>query len=320
MRPLLKTRLAWFDLGAQAFAAACPKVVREDFPLNVGPLYVCPLCVTPNGFKAFRRAAVAAKQLTAEHVPPAHAGGRPLVLTCAECNHRAGTALDAHAHVARRLEPTADGVIERPVRVTFGNRAVNMTISADASGVRLFGDPARNAPENHKLFFEAVDEVSRAGSLDWRFGVEFHRDRFDPARAATSYLRAGYLAAFAKFGYRTILNAAFSIVRAKVADPSAPEPSLYGIRVPHAAESARGIVIIENPQELARGLAVQMGCHLVLLPGSGDLTFYERVARRTGEMVQLNGHVVPWPTRPEFLFDRTGERRTVGVRNNDATG
>ena len=313
MRPSLKTRQAWFDRGAQAFAAACPTVVRDHFPHDVGPLYVCPLCVARNGFKAFLRQAVETKQLTAEHVPPESAGGRALLLTCAECNHRAGTQLDAHAHVAHRLEPNAAGVIERPVRVTFDSRAINMTISADATGVRLFGDPPRNAPENHLRFFDAVDQVARTGSLNWRFGVDFHRDRFDPQRAATSYLRAGYLAAFAKFGYRLILNAAFNIVRAKIEDPGALEPPLYAIRIPHADESARTIVIIESPQELASGLAIQMGRHLVLLPGPGDMTFYQRVAGRTGDAVQLTGQVVPWPTHPEFLFDRVTEHQSTGV-------
>ena len=314
MRPSLTTRLAWFDLGAQAFAAACPTVVRDHFPHDVGPLYVCPLCVTRNGFKAFLRQAVETKQLTAEHVPPDHAGGRPLVLTCAECNHGAGTQLDAHAHVAGRLEPNAAGVLERPVRVTFDNRTVNMTINADASGVRLFGDPTRNAPENHRLFFEGVERVAKTGSLDWRFAVDFHKDRFDPQRAATSYLRAGYLAAFAKLGYRAILNAAFNIVRSKIADPSAAEPSLYGIRIPQVDDSARGFVIIESPSELAGGLAIQMGRHLVLLPGPGDRTFYQRVAGRTGDAVQLTGQVVPWPVRPEFLFDRVAGEQPQEVK------
>ena len=40
---------------------------------------------------------------------------------------------------------------------------------------------------------------------------------------------------------------------------------------------------------------------LVLLPSPGDLTFYDRVTGRTGEAVQLTGHVVPWPTHPQTL-------------------
>src|SRR5439155_23949202 len=109
---------------------------------------------------------------------------------------------------------------------------------------------------------------------------------------ATSFLHTGYFAAFAKFGYRIILNAAFNIVRAKIKVPGALEPPLYGIRIPHADESARTIVIIESPQELASGLAIQMGRHLVLLPGPGDMTFYHRVAGGTGDAVQLAGQVV----------------------------
>ncbi len=35
--------------------------------------------------------------LTDEHVPPKAVGGQPLLLTCANCNHTAGSRLDAHA-------------------------------------------------------------------------------------------------------------------------------------------------------------------------------------------------------------------------------
>jgi hypothetical protein len=166
----------------------------------------------------------------------------------------------------------------------------------------------------HRLFFEAVEGVSRTGSLGWHFAVDFHQDRFDPQRAATSYLRAGYLAAFAKFGYGVILNAAFNIVRAKISDPGTPEPSLCGIPIPQADETTRGFVIIESPPELAGGLAIQMGRHLVLLPGPGDLTFYQRVAGRTGDAVQLSGQVVPWSLRPEFLFDRVPDEQPQEVK------
>jgi hypothetical protein len=49
--------------------------------------------------------------------------------TCAtECNHRAGADVDTHAHIAGRLEPAADGTVERsasdPWRVVCGSQAI----------------------------------------------------------------------------------------------------------------------------------------------------------------------------------------------------
>jgi len=127
-------------------------------------VYVCPLCITRDRLQAFHREALATAQLTVEHLPPRRAGGRPLVLTCAACNHGAGTALDAHAKAAGRLDAGPDGRLERPVRVTFGGHALNMTLSADGTGVRLFGDPTRNAPKAHVGFFDQLGHLAHSGS------------------------------------------------------------------------------------------------------------------------------------------------------------
>lgn len=76
--------------------------------------------------------------------------------------------------------------------------------------------------------------------------------------------------------------------------------------MPDADASQRTLIVLARPAKIAGGLAVQMGKHVVLLPRPGDLTFYERVAAKKGQAVQLNGQVIPWPTRPEFLYDFLG--------------
>ncbi|MEW5983720.1 MAG: hypothetical protein AB1806_15310 [Acidobacteriota bacterium] len=180
---------------------------------------------------------------------------------------------------------------------------MNMTLSADESGVRLFGDPDRNAPSTHEEFFNAVGQLASAGSPGWKFGIEFHRDRFDPHRAAVSWLRAGYLAVFAKFGYRVVLNSAFHVVRERIASPGSENPPLFGIRLLQAEPVTRALIVLSEPAEIAGGLAVQIGGHVVLLPRPGDMQFYARVHGRKGDPVQLRGTPVPWPSRPEFLHD-----------------
>ena len=74
-------RVAWFNLGAKAIQFLQP---------GAPDCYVCPLCM-----RAFTRYALAAKELTLEHVPPESLGGRRLVLTCRHCNNRAGAKVDS---------------------------------------------------------------------------------------------------------------------------------------------------------------------------------------------------------------------------------
>lgn len=268
----------------------------------MGPLYICPLCVTSTAFRAFMRQAVETNQLTAEHAPPEHSGGRAIVLTCAKCNHTAGSKLDAHASAAARYEDDPPGVVrDQRVRVALGRTQVNMTLEAGPAGIQLFGDASRNSPTAHATFFDELNHLVQSGERDWAFNLQF-RSQYDPSRAAVSWLRAGYIAAFAKFGYRFVLSPAYSIVRRKIQIPD-EGPSLFGIRIPQSAKDARALIVIREPAILEGGVAVLMGRHLVLLPGPADLTFYDRVKGREGQRAEIRGESLSWPRGPEFSFD-----------------
>ena len=67
-------RRAMFDRGVQA--AKEIGLVNED-------LYICPICGNCHDAQALDRRA-----LLLEHVPPRALGGKPLTLTCKECNTR----------------------------------------------------------------------------------------------------------------------------------------------------------------------------------------------------------------------------------------
>src|SRR5262249_41518748 len=81
-----------------------------------------------------------------------------------------------------------------------------------------------------------------------------YREPFSPDRAALSWLRAAYLVAFAKFGYRFILGKAFHPLRALIASESIATAPLFSIRLPDADRSARALIIVKQPRALARGL------------------------------------------------------------------
>lgn len=261
-----------------------------------------PVCVTHTGFRAFMRQAVEINQLTAEHAPPEFAGGRAIALTCAACNHTAGSKLDSHASIAARYEDDPPGVLrDQRVRVALGRTQVNMTLEAGPEGMQLIGDVNRNSPAAHAAFFDELNSLVQSGDRNWTFNLQF-RAQYDPSRAAVSWLRAAYIAAFAKFGYRLILDGAYKVVRQKIQMPSAA-PSLFSIRVPQSPKDARALVIIREPTILNGGVAALMGRHFVLLPRPGDLAFYDKVKGQEGRRAEIRGEFLPWPRGPEFFFD-----------------
>jgi hypothetical protein len=299
----LDIRLRWFDRGADAFRRACPTIFTEVLPPDTPAIYVCPCCVTEQGFKGLLREALLNRQLTEEHVPPEAVGGRPLILTCAPCNSNAGSRLDAHADKAFRVEDDPPGTFrDQSVRVGLLEHEITMTMTASSSGgIQLFGEPRRSNPRAHTAFFQELEELTRAGSTNWSFKLRF-REPFNRGRAAVSWLRAAYLVVFAKFGYRVILDKAFQVVRQKIANPEVSRPSLFSIRVP-GPKNLRSLVILHEPQELAGGIGVRMGQHIVLLPGPGDVAFYDRIAGQEGKPAALSGLELEWPKGPECLYD-----------------
>jgi len=226
-----------------------------------------------------------------------------MALTCAPCNHTAGYQLDAHAHKAEQLAKRT----MIPVRVHFRGNRLNMSLSADKSGVRLFGEPKRNSPAAATAFFAELDRVVQTKDLSWKFDLEFPRSRVDLRRADVSRLRAAYVVAFAKFGYRFMLQNAYKPVREQIADPTKGIIEAFKVTEPNADKMERHFVVVREPDVLRGCIAVQMGPHILFLPGPNDADFYDRLAddkrTRSHGRATFRGTEFTWPTGPEFHFD-----------------
>jgi len=83
----VEKRSRWFDEGSSTLRLILEAQGRGHKLPPTGSYYACPCCLV-----AYPRAAVTDKVLTIEDVPPKVLGGRPMLLTCVECNNRPETA------------------------------------------------------------------------------------------------------------------------------------------------------------------------------------------------------------------------------------
>ncbi len=172
------------DVGAAAIESASAGRVRG--------LYACPLCM-----RGFRDPG----ELTREHVPAQVAGGRKLVLACRECNSAAGASLEKHLGPARTLHEFATGTLTAPIpaHLVVGDDRVTVSLTASGSNV-----PDRRSGEYERSGRGGTSSAS--SGVQWRSRTET-QIRLDtgstiPRKAQLATLKAGYLAAFAMFGYR----------------------------------------------------------------------------------------------------------------------
>jgi 5-methylcytosine-specific restriction endonuclease McrA len=283
----------WFERGCEAFKLASPEVARQ---IPYDPFYVCPLCL-----HAFAEPALAQKQLTREHVPPRSLGGHRLVLTCAPCNKRGGHRLDCHARREADIYDFHEGELNgtQAVLKTASGR-VPISLSASDGAIRAFCVPKAASPTVHAAM---MDEFGRAATDNsWEgFSLNIEFAPFSHPRAATSWLRAAYLAFFASLGYRFTLRGELNVVRSRIAGQQSDEPRIF--RIIRRERSQPRLVRIDQPA-VFRSYAMFYGRNVVLLPASGDYELYDRLAEKPDNTAPMSGIEFPWPPGPMFQLDR----------------
>lgn len=282
----------WFERGAAALAR-----YRPDLP----HCYACPLCLTLHG-------APQRVTLTIEDVPPKSLGGKPLVLTCRSCNSRSGHALDIHMLNYEALFDFAQGTmpVPRDGQLRLSGLRVNVAFQADGETVTMRVLPdGRNNRRGTAAALDTLMNELRSGER-WReatFNLTLGRG-FKERAPAIGWLRSAYLVLFARLGYAYIARPDFELVRRQIADPDSELLEGYHITDTGASVDARHIIWVEEPTWLAGSFAVQMGRHIVLLPGVDTAQgFFERLQRQDGEAATIRGDGVRWPRQPELSLD-----------------
>lgn len=271
-----------FTQGAAAFAAV-------SNPRTYG--YVCPLCLS--GFEE-------EDLLTLEHVPPKSVGGKPICLTCRQCNSSAGHSVDAavfRESVSSSFLASGAG----PVRATLaaGDAVVNVVVERDESGtnMRIVGkasDPTNVA--KLRTYLEASDETTLRLT---------HRGGYTRREAEIGYLKSAYLVTFAKFGYRYVARKIFNLARHQIAEPKEKLLPQCRVWVEELGAPLDTIVVFEEPK---RCVGVKFGKSMVLLPWLTDTEWdhwdWLRELEERREPVPLRrGSSIEWPTACEMLMD-----------------
>jgi hypothetical protein len=296
----------WFVEGAAALGRTLVAMGLSDTPQAIGQFYACPCCLMAYGPNALD-----AGLFTAEHVPPQAVGGRKLVLTCQPCNHLAGSAFDVHAERREAVHDLLTGRGPgRPVRAEFavGDTTIRGNLHRAGDSFLMVGVPEANNPKNVAEATQTLDRWAVEGS-GGRLGFRL-TETLLPVRAPLSWVRAGYLAAFAALGWRYAFLKHLNPLRAQLADPTAnllPPLAMVDLGAPR---DRRELLVVREPNEL-RSLAVVLGRYTVFLPGLEDPQPFEAISAALAQFAELPtprpryvGKSIPWPTKPRYDLDQ----------------
>lgn len=298
-RDTLRRRL--FADGVQALHTAA---VALGSTSPTGQLYPCPQCVRGFAPTSLDEPGV----LTVEDSPPLNIpdlGGRLKLLTCGECNHTAGTLLDAELH--RREQVERIGRRERDdVRgmITIDGMRFPATMdTTDEVGFTVHAD--RADPET----VARMREMLESGSIH-ATGSFTAQDRWSRQRVRVGLLRHGYLAAFAKFGWLYVLQRHMAQIREQIADPETEVLPRGFIRTldDELADRVGRLALLVLRKPFALGAVI--GNDVVVLPHpfAQSLNIYAELAADPDGPMKFEGDVFEWPRHPLYELDHAGRR------------
>lgn len=305
----------WFRHGARALRAVAREHGFEHLLPTDEDWYLCPLCLTT------LFSVDALDELSVEHVPPAACGGRGLVLTCRRCNTDHGSKFDAEADKQHRLRQLLSGQSLRPERAALTIDGI--TLRGDVrigEDVVFAGIPQMNHSVEAQRLEDHMRTLSEAGITDKSFTVSLPRITYSPNHARVSWIRTAYLAAFALFGWKYILQKTLQPIREQLVNPLTVTLPLLSTYQPAGHPDRRQIWIVERPKE-HQSLCVEWDRHRVFLPAPNDPINLDDLASRLGARTdgpvrhKLGGKIAPWPTKPMHVLDLpgNGSRATAAI-------
>lgn len=226
--------------------------------------YICPLC-----FNVFTKDALnktSLNPLTFDHNPPSSLGGKHGILTCRDCNSKAGYKIDNHLLLQLKEWNFFSNAPNSKIRATLNNDgsrvAADMSVEEDGR-VRINVDGKNSNPVHKERFFanrtntykaydpflEGHDMFDAGTSWKINFGMEIH-PKSNERYGEIALLKIAYLLAFQKLGHGFLINPNLYKIREQILNPEKPIlPKVFWLKYDFP-EKFIGLNIVNNPKEL----------------------------------------------------------------------
>lgn len=191
---------------------AIPFESSDGVKFHMADAYICPLCLRTYG--------IGDAELTLEHVPPESVGGKPILITCKDCNSNCGADLEICLMNELEIVHTLNHLdtIPQKSRLAFNGVKINaQTIFSKAEGFTFMISPDNNNPIEFEKFMTEAKNSKDGYEIKLAANITNRKRDYDLANIAL--LKSAYLMAFQKLGYMYVLNANTNIIRDQIHNP-----------------------------------------------------------------------------------------------------
>jgi hypothetical protein len=269
-------------------------------------LYLCPIC----GRRYSEEAAITG-ELTLEDVPPRNMGGRGLLLTCEECNSKAGHKIDYHIKSQLDLQGIADSLVGKSGgkkasgKILINNEQFPVTVQRKEKHTEIKLIKKANNPKKVNELKEFMAKLSANGGWD---GLEFKINKtvkLDHRLLKIAFLKSGFLLVTAMLGYKYAFDKRLVAVREQISSPAKDLLGTFFWITPGKDQlfPKRRIILVSDPLPL---FLVTYDNGAVILPNPSspiDLYSIIRTKWENEQSVNFTGKIYEWPEKALMILD-----------------
>ena len=284
-------RLSIFRYGSKAIA----KYLNDD-----SSLYYCPICSL--GYP--ESSAITGDDLTLEHIPPESIGGKPILLTCRNCNSLAGHTIDVSIASKKKFEEFENIVFGQEkgiipfVTLSLGELNVATSIhKEDSFDIR----PIEKA--NSPSIIDRYKKHLMNHSNDLQFKVSISH-KYDSRLFKLSHLKSAFLIVFSWLGYRYAFDSRLDVVRQQIQEP---KNDILGTRFwieGNEGIPSNKIMFLNSPLPI---FLVSFNGFCIVLPSlesTGDIYSFLSSYWEKGQRITLQAKILDsWPDKLQMKLD-----------------
>lgn len=284
-------RLSIFRYGSKAIA----KYLNDD-----SSLYYCPICSL--GYP--ESSAITGDDLTLEHIPPESIGGKPILLTCRNCNSLAGHTIDVSTASKKKFEDFENIVFGQEkgiipfVTLSLGELHVATSIHKENSfDIR----PIEKA--NSPSIIDRYKKHLMNHSNDLQFKVSISH-KYDSRLFKLSHLKSAFLIVFSWLGYRYAFDSRLDVVRQQIQEP---KNDILGTRFwieGNEGIPSNKIMFLNSPLPI---FLVSFNGFCIVLPSlesTGDIYSFLSSYWEKGQRITLQAKILDsWPDKLQMKLD-----------------
>jgi len=268
--------------------------------------YCCPIC-----HRLYLPGALDTGELTLEHAPPERVGGKPLALTCKECNSVAGYSVDLAVVNRQRQFDFTRAVIGHKTgqnlsargTLSIAGEKLNVRFEVNDDAISIIPPRENNDPQKMKNFKNTMMHLHQTDTENGQQFTITPTIKYFHKHSKVGDLKAAFIICFAFFGYAFALNKRLLPVRQQIMNYDKTIIKGFWFASDPNVNQEHFICLTETP---VVALTVKLDHAIIVLPwleGPNDIYGYLGDNYKSNERVDFSGRYFSWPLRLEMRLD-----------------